>query len=151
MNDQSDNFEALHKLLALKRYEQPPPGYFNQLPGRIICRLQIVEPTFLEKLAQAFVFRPAMAYALGVAFCGALSGTLFYSLQIRSIQAAQVRNPGQRIDTTDSATSLANYDGAGQPLTLHVRGFNDFIGTNDLLPRPSLFNRLQTVNYNVSQ
>ena len=146
MNDQADNFEALRKLLALKRYEQPPPGYFNQLSGRIICRLETVEPTFLEKLAQAFVLRPAMAYALGVAFCGAFAGSLVYSLQMRSVEAAQVRNPGERWDTANSATSLANYEGSGQPLTLHARGFNNFVTTEDEpIARPSIFRQLETL------
>lgn len=151
MNAESENFEALRKLMALKRYEQPPPGYFNNLSGRIIVRLETLEPTFWEKLSQSFVLRPAMAYALGLAFCGAFASGLVYSLQPRSDQAALQRNPASPWDTDALSTRMASQTGANYLPTLHVRGYDNFVTTNEPQPKPSLFQpfeiRAATVNY----
>ncbi|MBC8002125.1 MAG: hypothetical protein H7X97_06015 [Opitutaceae bacterium] len=78
MNDAPENFEQLQKLLALKRHEQPPPGYFNRLPGQIIARLEgenaARQNSFLEKLFAGTFFRPAVAYGFLGVFC-ALAAT----------------------------------------------------------------------------
>ena len=71
----------VEKLIALKRYEQPPPGYFHLLPERIIHRIEYGEgrSTFWERWWPAFSMRPALAYALGLAVCGTLTAAIYYS------------------------------------------------------------------------
>ncbi|HZO85133.1 MAG TPA: hypothetical protein VFC26_07975 [Verrucomicrobiae bacterium] len=73
MNPQADNFEQIRKVLALKRHEQPPPGYFQNLSARIISRIESAEsdqPTLWERLGFAFGSKPAFVCALGVVACG---------------------------------------------------------------------------------
>lgn len=84
MNSQSDNFEHIRKLLALKRYEQPPPGYFDQLSARILNRIESSDAgqtTLWERLGFAFGSKPAFVCALGVVVCGLLCIGLLSTIQ----------------------------------------------------------------------
>ena len=76
MNESENNFEALRRLLALKRHEIPPPGYFNNFSGQVISRLHAsaaknlsLEAPWLFKLFQAFSAKPAFASAFASALC----------------------------------------------------------------------------------
>ncbi|MDD5140352.1 MAG: hypothetical protein PHY43_08865 [Verrucomicrobiales bacterium] len=85
MNENDNNFESLRRLLAQKRHELPPPGYFNSFSGQIIARIRAGEakspltatetPWFL-KLLQAFELKPAFAGA----FASALSLLLVFGI-----------------------------------------------------------------------
>jgi len=43
MNENENNFESLRRLLAHKRHETPPPGYFNSFSGQIIACIRAGE------------------------------------------------------------------------------------------------------------
>lgn len=43
MIDESQSFQGLQRLLALKRHETPPPGYFDRLPFRVMARIEAQE------------------------------------------------------------------------------------------------------------
>jgi len=89
MSTGTEDFEELRKLLKVKRYEQPPPGFFNGFSARVITRLEKEsEPGILDRLAGIFpwlksVFRlleqnPIGAGIFGVGVCGlVLSGAAF--------------------------------------------------------------------------
>jgi hypothetical protein len=71
MSVEPQNFEELKKLLALKRHEQPAPGFFSELSETIHDRLQhpVPEPaqTWWERLRGDIDVK---ACAVGVAVCG---------------------------------------------------------------------------------
>lgn len=77
------NFDQLRKLLALKRYEQPPPGYFNNFSRKVIARIEAadaaMELPWWQKLGLAFDFKPALMCGLGVLVCGLLSAGVITS------------------------------------------------------------------------
>jgi len=65
-----DNFDALRKLLGLKRYEQPPPRYFETFSSRVMARIEAgeVRLSWWEKFG--FDLRPALAAVMGMMACG---------------------------------------------------------------------------------
>jgi hypothetical protein len=91
-----EEFDALRKLLALKRHEQPPPGYFDQLPRAILARIEAgaleAESGFWEKLLNGITLRPAVAYsAVGIVCAGLVVG---FGLVVNDdTSATMVHNP----------------------------------------------------------
>jgi len=76
--DENENFGSLRKLLALKRHEVPPPGYFHNFSGQVISRIELGEykanetaqemPWFL-RFIQIFDAKPAFAGVFASALC----------------------------------------------------------------------------------
>ena len=76
----------LRRLLALKRHEIPPPGYFNHFSGEVIARIRAGEASessgdWFFRLLQVFEFKPA--------FAGAFASVLFLLLVFGVIFAEQ--------------------------------------------------------------
>jgi hypothetical protein len=108
MNSDQNDFEALRRLMALKRHEQPPPGYFNRLPDQIMARIQGGEGKlgFWEQFLSQFTFRPALVYSFALAAFGALTFSVLYTVKTQPQQSAQTppRN-GWRTITPDEAVA----------------------------------------------
>jgi hypothetical protein len=89
MNESENNFEALRRLIALKRHEVPPPGYFNNFSGQVVSRIRAgasnkysplsFETSWLSKLFQAFSAKPAFASAFASALCLLLVFGIFFA------------------------------------------------------------------------
>jgi len=83
MNENENNFESLRRLLALKRHETPPPGYFNNFSTLVLTRIRagesqaaanLLEELFdqapwLAKVFQVFEMKPAFAGTFASALC----------------------------------------------------------------------------------
>jgi hypothetical protein len=92
MSPDSQEFEQLRRLIALKRHEQPPPGYFHHFSREVILRIKAgelgesaqvrwwgLDGTWIQKLWTLVEAKPVLASSLGVAFCGFFVATTMLS------------------------------------------------------------------------
>lgn len=108
MSTEPENFDALRKLLALKRYEQPPPGFFRDLPGKVMKRIEREDAAAVgwwSRFREAFELRPALSVGFAGALCGLLVAGVYFGNRTEpgadsglavnepSLDAAAVRNP----------------------------------------------------------
>ena len=89
MNPGSENFDSLRQLLALKRHEIPPPGYFHGFSRNVIARIKAgesgeelgAENSWLKRLLGMFDVKPVFAGAFGTAVCAFLISGIVSSEQ----------------------------------------------------------------------
>jgi hypothetical protein len=131
MENESGNFDQLKKLLALKKHEQPPPGYYNNFSRGVTARLRAerqanvdpfrklnAEAPWLVRFWQSLEARPAFAVGFGAAVCAVLLAGIFYAEkpasgpQFAAPAGPMLRTPA--IAATPAATAL-NSD---QPLVM---------------------------------
>ncbi|MFN7140823.1 MAG: hypothetical protein ACK4UN_15915 [Limisphaerales bacterium] len=143
MNTDPENFEELRKLLALKKHEQPPPGYFNELPGKIWTRIErenAAPASFWEGFLSRFVLRPTVAYSFAFVVCATLIVGIGSSL-----------NDGQQAGT-GTPMVLQSQPGT-MPTTPALAELGDTphgneSSTNPLVPMPNLQIQVQPVGFN---
>jgi hypothetical protein len=145
MNSDPNGFETLRKLMALKRHEQPPPEYLDQLSTRIRTRIEHGEGrmNLWDKFSANFSLRPSLAYAFGLTVCGALGLSAVYMVKQEMLQAADF-SPGAILRGPAPATFASQFNPSTPPL--HVA--NWLRNTNpaaESQPELSLFGASHTV------
>ena len=89
--NENENFDGLKKLLALKKHELPPPGYFNKLPDNVTARIRAArnannydamsklnaEAPWLVRFWSSLEAKPMFAGAFGAAICAVVLGAIF--------------------------------------------------------------------------
>ena len=80
MSENEQDFDALRRLLALKRHEIPPPGYFENFSSQVVARIRAGDTAadlpLLLRFLQWFERRPA----LPVTFASSLCLVLLYGI-----------------------------------------------------------------------
>ncbi len=109
MKESKPNFESLRRLLALKRHEMPPPGYFNNFSRQVIGRIRAGEagarsglsdresgsmPWFL-RLFQSIESKPVFAGGFATALCGLLLFGAVMAQRPETISQALLQPPAQ--------------------------------------------------------
>lgn len=118
MTNDDQNFDKLRTLLSLKNHEQPPPGYFNRLPGKILARIEESElasqSTWWEWMVARFDARPILACAYGFT----ISGLLLMGFRLSQVLQADAR-------AESGAASLGGgwLAAAPDPITTQPGGF----------------------------
>src|SRR5580658_7024484 len=106
MTDAPEDFEKLRKLLKLKSYEQPPPGYFNHFSTNVLNRIDTTgevsdhlgrEVPWLRRLLSVLETNPMAAGAFGVAICGLLISGIAYSQYHEPAAASAAANVTLRV------------------------------------------------------
>jgi hypothetical protein len=92
-----EEFSELKKLLALKRHEAPPPGYFQNFSSKVIARIEAesapaARPWWVRWLIE-FDLRPAVASAYALVVGGFLVVGLSVALDRPPEVAAELRMP----------------------------------------------------------
>ncbi len=76
MNPAPEPLDRLGKLLALKRHEPPPPGYFNHFSDKIIARIEAeglsARVSWWQRLFPQWEAKPMLACAYGLVITGLL-------------------------------------------------------------------------------
>jgi hypothetical protein len=136
MSMNEENFDSLRRLLALKRHEQPPPGYFNELARKISARLT-AEPaprfSFWERFLPTPVWKTAMAGGFSLAATCALFFAIHTSLTTDN-QATAVPNISHG-NANPAATLPANLE-----VNLVSAGPTNSGSTNPVMELPSFLN-----------
>ena len=107
-----DEFESLKKLLALKRHEEPPPGYFDRLPGEIRARIAHAqaspEPWWRRWLA-TWDLSPALATSYTVVAVTLVVGGIWMTKQPVAEGGPQiVTTPVPSVDANLTNTIIAS-------------------------------------------
>ena len=103
MYSEPDRVQAVRRLLAVKKHEQPPPGYFDNFSSRVIARIEAGErapDSFWDRLTEfwtAFETKPVLAGAVGMTFCGLITFGFFFSDRASGLQSNPISmyTPGQ--------------------------------------------------------
>ena len=94
MSRPDPNFTDVCRLLRAKKYEQPPPGYFNSFADKVIARIEAEEAieysSWWNWVVNRFDAKPVLVCAYGLA----VSGLLFAGFRLsRAFEAEMAKAP----------------------------------------------------------
>jgi hypothetical protein len=154
MNENQPNFESLRRLMALKRQETPPPGYFNNFSRQVIARIRAGEadaasfsdqtfgslPWFL-RLFQTLETRPAFAGGFATMLCGLLVVGVVLAQRPESVSLAVMQPPAQEAaPLVASATAPVNQFFIADNSTNPVVNFSSYpVGSMPASVQPAAF------------
>lgn len=93
MKENENNFESLRRLLALKRYETPPPGYFENFSTEVTARIRAGDARRMSNTPERLVeelpwlFRLLSAFEAKQMFLGASASALCLLLLLGIVYA----------------------------------------------------------------
>lgn len=151
MNAEPENFDQIQRVLKLKRYEQPPPRYFNDFSGQIIARIRAGEmgrhstlegaaweAPWLQRFMSALTNRPGLSGSFAVAVCAFFVGGILYS--------ERMDVPPAGLGMTAAAEGLAPV-GGGSAMPLNPAGDMALLTTSSTnpiaQPTGSLFDQIR--------
>jgi hypothetical protein len=123
MNSPQEEFTNLRKLLVCKRYEQPPPGYFNSFSEKVVDRLEgdefVEYSSWWQWLVEKFDAKPVLVCVYGFVVSGLLLAGFRLSQIFENEVASEPLPGGPWLGTTLAGSSAA------LPINFSQQNFND--------------------------
>ena len=154
--DQNQDFTALGRLLKLKRYEQPPPRYFNDFSGQVVARLRadkrdgrieslddiMSQTPWLQRLWHALESRPAIAGVLAAAVGGLMVAAAFLTQSTsQPLGTFATGNTGNAMEPANHLATTAPTD----LLDNNLAGAPQLVSSTNLGAIRSLFDNMPTL------
>lgn len=115
MNPDSQDFDSLRQLLALKRHEVPPPGYFDRFSRDVMARIksgdageELGNDSWFRRFLGMFDVKPVFAGAFGTAVCAFLISGIVSSEQTPVMAGNANPIPDQSSDGVLPTVALGN-------------------------------------------
>lgn len=137
MNSSPDDFQDLRRLLALKRHEQPPPGYFNYLPDKIMMRIERDDLSEHSTWWEWFIRKLDAQPVLAGAYAFAISGLMLLGFKLSQDLQHEANTEGLLLNTLDPNAiqpSAAVQRHFANPAPLLY--FTEFTSTEPVLQEP---------------
>jgi len=93
MSQSPEEFEEIRRLLALKRYEAPPPGYFDRFSGQVVARIQREEALANQPWWQSQLASLGWQRLLAVANLAALAGVGIIGVTLVNLREDDLPDP----------------------------------------------------------
>jgi hypothetical protein len=149
MNAEQENFEQLRKLLAWKRHEAPPPGYFSRFSSNVVDRIKAGEGSkSVDKfelvlmdspwIQRVFRFLETSQVIVG-AWCLAITGLLVTGAICLSRTDSSAPGLANALPSADGTSASEASASAFPNSTLLASSTNGFVPA---LPGGSLFDDL---------
>jgi len=106
MNENENNFESVRWLLALKRHETPPSGYFENFSRDVIARIRAGEASRTANVSSQlpWLFRLLSSFEAKPAFAGGFASVLCLLLLIGIVYAERPDTASQPLLQTAQLT-----------------------------------------------
>lgn len=107
----SNEFERLQRLLALKRHESPPPGFFERFPDQVRSRLARAEAeplSWWRRWLDLEALNPAMATAYAAVVTLLLVGGFWWSRPVTPGQPQLANSPALPGDTNRAGVQITS-------------------------------------------
>jgi len=102
-----DDYAAVKQLLALKRHEEPPPGYFDRLPSEVrahIARAQANPEPWWRGWFESWNLSPQLATGYAIVACLLVVGGTWLVKRPGSATGANVATVPKGADTNQTVT-----------------------------------------------
>lgn len=151
--DQNQDFEKLKQLLKLKRYETPPPRYFNDFSGQVVSRIRggksgeryeafenlVTNTPWLRRLWQKLESQPALSGAVAAIACGLMVAGVFL-MEKTTPPDMNFMAVGETPEAGNASTDFASLPVANSFASASTLGGST--NSSSLLTGPNLFDHI---------